>query len=77
MTSFAAGIRLAAGRVEPGNSAGRVKRGLATRLKRERRMRRLISLVLLAGIAVSVAGCIVEPGRPGGGWCWWHPYRCR
>jgi hypothetical protein len=45
--------------------------------KRERQMRRLITLILLAGITVTVTGCIVEPGRPGGGWCWWHPYRCR
>ncbi len=45
--------------------------------KGECRMRRLITLVLLAMVTVTVAGCIVEPGRPGGGWCWWHPYRCR
>jgi hypothetical protein len=38
-------------------------------------MRRLIAFCLLAAITVSVTGCIVEPGRPGGGWCWWH--RCR
>jgi hypothetical protein len=40
-------------------------------------MRRLITLLLLAAISVSATGCIVEPGRGGGGWCFWHPYRCR
>jgi hypothetical protein len=38
-------------------------------------MRRVIALVLLLTVAVSTTGCVVEPG--GGGWCFWHPYRCR
>jgi hypothetical protein len=40
-------------------------------------MRRFITWVLLAMVTVTVAGCIIEPGRGGGGWYWWHPYRCR
>ena len=39
-------------------------------------MHRVIALALLLTIAVSMTGCIVEPGG-GGGWCFWHPYRCR
>lgn len=39
-------------------------------------MRRLITLLLLAAISVTATACIVEPGRSGG-WCFWHPYRCR
>jgi hypothetical protein len=34
-----------------------------------------IGLVLLAA---SLSACVVEtPGRPGGGWCYWHPNACR
>jgi len=44
--------------------------------KRESRMRRAIAVFLLLAVAVGTTGCIVEPGR-GGGWCYWHPYRCR
>ncbi len=32
-----------------------------------------IGLVLLAA---SLSACVVE-GRPGGGWCYWHPNQCR
>jgi hypothetical protein len=31
-----------------------------------------LGLLLLAGV---LSGCIVETGH-GGGWCYWHPYRC-
>ena len=41
-------------------------------------MRRFTILLLLLGLAVSTTGCVIEePGRGGGGWCFWHPYRCR
>lgn len=36
-----------------------------------------LRLLLLLGLALPLAGCIVVPARPGGGWCYWHPYRCR
>lgn len=32
---------------------------------------------MLAILGGSLSGCIVEPWRPGGGWCAYHPYRCR
>jgi hypothetical protein len=32
----------------------------------------VIGLVVMAA---SMSGCVVAPG--GGGWCYWHPYRCR
>lgn len=38
-----------------------------------RRLAAAVGLVLLAG---ALGGCIVETGRGGGGWCYWHPYRC-
>jgi hypothetical protein len=39
-------------------------------------MRQTIAALLLLAMAVPLSGCIVE-GRPGGGWCYYHPYRCR
>jgi hypothetical protein len=34
-----------------------------------------LGLILLAG---SLSACIIEePGRPRGGWCYWHPGACR
>jgi hypothetical protein len=41
------------------------------------RLRRLGAALLIVGLGVSLSGCVVYPGRPGGGWCYWHPYRCR
>lgn len=38
--------------------------------------RRLAAACLLVIASASLSGCIVAPGR-GGGWCYWHPYRCR
>ncbi len=41
-------------------------------------MKRLILILVLIGLGLPLMGCVVaEPGRPGGGWCFWHPYRCR
>ena len=38
----------------------------------------LIMLVPIAAVlfatAISLGGCIIVPG--GGGYCYWHPYRC-
>lgn len=39
--------------------------------------RRAVAALLLAGLAGGLAGCVVYPGRPHPGWCYWHPYRCR
>jgi len=39
-------------------------------------MRRLIVLLLLLGVALSAAACVVAPAGPGYRWCYWHPYRC-
>ncbi len=36
-------------------------------------MVRVITTILLLGLAVPLSGCVVAPG---GGWCYWHPYRC-
>jgi hypothetical protein len=33
--------------------------------------------VLLIGLALTLSGCVVAPVPGGGGWCYWHPYRCR
>ena len=33
-----------------------------------------LGLALLAA-SVSLSGCFYGP--PGGGWCYYHPYRCR
>ena len=38
-------------------------------------MRQAIAALLLLALALPLSGCIVE-GRPGGGWCYYHPYRC-
>ena len=52
------------------------RRAVAT--KKAHAMRRFTILLLLLGLAVSTTGCVIEePGRGGGGWCFWHPYRCR
>ncbi len=43
-------------------------------------MKRLFAWIVLAGVAFSTTACVIEePGRGhgGGGWCYWHPYRCR
>jgi hypothetical protein len=39
-------------------------------------MKQTIAALLLLALAVPLSGCIVA-GRPGGGWCYYHPYRCR
>jgi hypothetical protein len=42
------------------------------------RVRRGLAVMGLILMAASLSGCIVEgPGRPGGGWCYWHPGACR
>jgi hypothetical protein len=42
------------------------------------RLRRGFAVMGLILMAASLSGCIVEgPGRPGGGWCYWHPGACR
>jgi hypothetical protein len=28
-------------------------------------------------LAASLSACVIVPGRPGGGWCYWHPGACR
>jgi hypothetical protein len=38
-------------------------------------MRRLFAPLILLVLAVSLSGCVVE-GRPGAGWCYYHPHRC-
>lgn len=38
-------------------------------------MKRFAILLVLFGLGLPLAGCIVEGGRPGG-WCYYHPYRC-
>ncbi len=38
-------------------------------------MRRILAVMLLLSLAVPLSACVVEPG--GGGWCYWHPLRCR
>ncbi len=52
----------------------------ATRLRHIARyfnMKQLIAAFLLLAMAVPLSGCVVAgPGR-GGGWCYYHPYRCR
>jgi hypothetical protein len=35
----------------------------------------LFPLVALGLIAATLSGCVVAPGR-GGGWCYYHPWRC-
>jgi hypothetical protein len=41
-------------------------------------MRQIIAALLLFAIAVPLSGCVVAgPGGRGGGWCYYHPYRCR
>ena len=37
--------------------------------------RKLRFAFLLAGLSVALSGCVVAP--VGGGWCFYHPYRCR
>jgi len=41
------------------------------------RVRRGIAVIGLLLMAASLSACVVEPGPGGGGWCYWHPYRCR
>lgn len=42
---------------------------------------RLARAIAFAGgllmLATSLSACIVETDRPRGGWCYWHPGRCR
>jgi hypothetical protein len=38
-------------------------------------MFRVVATLLLLSLAMPLAGCVVE-GRPGPGWCYYHPYRC-
>jgi hypothetical protein len=41
-------------------------------------MNRMIAALLAIGLAIPLTGCVVTgPGYHGGGWCYWHPYRCR
>ena len=41
-------------------------------------MKRFVVFLVLIGLGLPLAGCVVEePGRGGGGWCYCHPYRCR
>lgn len=46
-------------------------RGIALSLSR-----RLCAVGLLVLLGSALSGCVVVPVRPGG-WCYWHPYRCR
>jgi len=39
-------------------------------------MKSAIITALLVGMSLALSGCVVAPG-PGGGWCYYHPYRCR
>ena len=39
-------------------------------------MKRFVLLAFLLAATAPLAGCVVAPGG-GGGWCVWHPYRCR
>jgi hypothetical protein len=39
-------------------------------------MSRFVAVILLLAVSLTTTGCIVEPAG-GGGWCYWHPYRCR
>jgi hypothetical protein len=40
-------------------------------------MKSSITKALLVCLALALSGCIVAPGPGGGGWCYYHPYRCR
>ena len=40
-------------------------------------MKRFGILLILLGLGLPLAGCIVEEPGHGGGWCFWHPGRCR
>ncbi len=40
-------------------------------------MRKTIAVFLLLAAAVPLSGCIVAGPGGGGGWCYYHPYRCR
>lgn len=52
-------------------------RDVMTRSVKRSRLRRIGAAVLVIGLGISLSGCVVYPVRPGGGWCYWHPYRCR
>ena len=54
-------LRAAKGAVARGRQRLGIRRALATSC-------------LLVLLGVSVSGCVVEPI---GGWCYYHPYRCR
>jgi hypothetical protein len=51
---------------------------VTTRNRRRSRRLRLLSVIMLLGPLL--AGCVVAPAPyyayRGGGWCYWHPYRC-
>lgn len=38
--------------------------------------RKLAVAIILAGVGLSLSGCVIAPVGPGG-WCYYHPYRCR
>jgi hypothetical protein len=40
------------------------------------RFRRICAAGMLVALGAALSGCVVVPVRPGG-WCYWHPYRCR
>jgi hypothetical protein len=40
-------------------------------------MKSSIMTALLVGLALMLSACVVAPGPGGGGWCYYHPYRCR
>jgi hypothetical protein len=40
-------------------------------------MRRTIATLVLLATGLAVSGCVVEPARPGPGYCYYHPYQCR
>jgi hypothetical protein len=33
----------------------------------------ILAAVVMVG---ALAGCVIEPAGPRGGWCYHHPYRC-
>jgi hypothetical protein len=39
-------------------------------------MTRVLALLMVIGLAIPLSGCYYGPA-PRGGWCYWHPYRCR
>ena len=62
-----AGVRAAAWPVAASAQEVRNRRRMGLR-------RALATSALLVVLGVSVCGCVVEPI---GGWCYYHPFRCR